>query len=263
MSAKLEAILANTTPEKISPHVSPTLHPDSILPLGAVLAADDTPLSAEAFSSARQGLRALYQTLNDVEIADIEMRKQHGSALVVDGKSIRQEISPERANELAATMGQRWESVARIFDQHLGRVRETQEALAATIEKALTNPKRNEPSVAAAASDIRKYIASLPDAKRMDFLHGAVESGDHEIASAVLATTPWVTGINREQFGVIKDLASKKFAEREYQQHAALARVVDAMTLAARNFTARFEALLPKVRVSPADAAMKALKTGA
>jgi hypothetical protein len=261
--SKLEGILAATAPAVMSPHVSPGIHPDAILPFGQTLAADDAPTTAAAFSDARLGLKTLYESMHTIEVADIETRKQHASGVVVDGHNVRPSISPEKAAELAASMGAKWDSVARVFDQHLGRVTETKANLETAIAKALEAPRKNDTSVAQAASDIRRYIAALPDGKRMDFLHSAIESGDHEIASAVLGTAGFVSGLNREQAATIRDMASQKFAPRQYEQHRALSAVQDAMTSAAKNWTTRFEALLPRVKESKADAAMKALKVGA
>lgn len=260
MSTKLEGILAATAPAVMSPHVSPGLHPDSILPHGPILAADDSPATAEAFSNARLGLKALYASMHDIEVADIETRKQHGSGVVVDGASIRPAISPERAAELAASMGQRWDATARVFDQHMKAVNQAREALEATIKKALESPKRNEASVSQAASDIRHYVKDLPNDKRLNFLHEAIDNGDHEVVAAVLGTSGFVSGLNREQFATVKDLATKKFAPRQHEQHAALSAVADTMTLAAKNWSARFDQLLPHLKESPHEAALKALK---
>lgn len=259
MPTKSELLLEQTN-APVSPYVSPGIHPDSLLNHAAALVADDSPATSQAFASARLGLRSLYTALHDFEVADLTMRRNEASGVVVDGRSIRPAISAESSAKLAATMGQRWTGVARVFDQHLNEVADAKAALEAAIAKALDNPRKNEASVAQAASEIRGYVKGLPDSKRMNFLHGAIDAGDHEVVSAVTGASGFVSGLSRDEFATVRDLAENKFAPREYKQRSALSAVHDTLVTAAKNFTARFEKLLPTVTESASERALKAVR---
>jgi hypothetical protein len=252
---------AVTTP--INGSVSPSLHPNSLIPFGEVLAADDAPSTASAYRAGCSALATMYATTSDIIAADAATRSQFGFSLAVDGRKIQVAVPEDKKQQLAADMGARFAAVAKGVDQHFHTVNETIDRLTSSIDRALTNPKRNETGVAAAASDIRKFIAALSDEKRMNFLHAAVAADDHEVVTAVLGTSGFVSGLPRESVAVLRNLASQKFAPREHAQLDAAQKLRDHLTVASRVFVQKFKELTPVLRESKNTTAIRKLREGA
>jgi hypothetical protein len=219
-------------------------------------------VAAPALDAAMKAQRGLHEALRDMTNAEQQTRTKFGGQLVVDGRTVMREIPEERRAQLAADLGARFESTARAFDRNLGIVNEAIANLDNRLERAL-GPKKDSPATAQAASDIRNYVRGLSDGKRMDFLHKAATEGDHEVVTAVLSTTPWVSGINREQAATIRDLAAEHFAPKEYAARNAARKVADHLRQSSQNFVAAFKKLQPTVKPSAHAAAMAKLKESA
>lgn len=254
-----EMLAANAVP--INTIASPGLHPTALTPFAEPLIGHDA--ARPALDAGMKALRTLYSAITDMTNAENAVRERFGGSLVVDGKTIRQEIPEERRAELSSLLSQKFESVARNFDHQLQTVEEVVSTLDARIEKALVHPKKDTPSVAQAASDIRNYVRGLPDEKRMNFLHGAIRDGDHEVASAVLGSTPWVSGLNRESAAVVRSLSEERFAKADYDARAAARKVADHVKASAKNFTAAYCKLVPTIKPSKVAAAVAKLKESA
>jgi hypothetical protein len=242
ISEKLAAINAATaTPVIADSDLSPSLHPDSIVPIAACLGEDDATLPA--YEAGRHAQRLLYQGLNDLQTAWRETRL----ANVPD-------------DQLAAAMGTKVEQVARGLDRHMTTVSNVVEKLDATIEKTLTNPKKDTASVAQAASDIRRYVLSLPEQKRMSFVHDSIVNGDAEVVQAVLATSGFVSGLDRAQTDTLRSMSREAFGGIAWQQHNAAVRLRDHLTQSATIFAKRVHAITPVIKPSRAAAAVANLK---
>jgi hypothetical protein len=255
---KLESITAATATE-VKSDISPTLHPDAILPFGQTLAIDESPKSVAAFQSARSALKALYEGLADIEEASRQTRLKYGSGQIISGASIQAALPDDRVAQLAADMGDRFARVARTFDQHLGVVSDTIDSLSQSIERTLM-PRSRDAMAATNASDIRRYIKDLPDNKRLDFIHKTIEDGDIEVAQAVLSTSGWVSGLNRDEAAIVRDLAAKTYAPKEHAQLEAAKKLANHLKASSQIFVERYKKLLPAVRESAHTAAIKKLK---
>jgi hypothetical protein len=101
--------------------------------------------------------------------------------------------------------------------------------------------------VAAAAVQIRDYVRALPDAgARMTFLHDAIKDGHHEVVSAVLQTTPWVSGLTPKELATVRTLAEQKFATREANQRDAARKALDTVMQAGTRFVTEYTRLIPR-----------------
>ena len=173
---------------------------------------------------------------------------------------MHKELPDDVAASVAADFGARFERVARSFDQQANIVTETIEKLESAIASALTH-KANTPKDAAVASDIRQFVRSMPDGKRMDWMHDRIKDGDVENISAVLAS-PWVAGLDRQQAETVRDLASQCLAPVEYSQRDAARKLSAHLQSASQIFVERYQRMLPKVRPDSVTAASKKLREG-
>ncbi len=267
--SKLQTIVAATaTP--VNAAISPTLHPDQILPLGQTLAADDSSTAA-AFQAGRAALKSLYDGLADMEAAidateakfgtgQIGSSGRIGPGHVVDGAAVRQVLPDDVAARLAADMGDRFARIARRFDANTKLVDDTVASLTASIDRALT-PKSRDAMAAQSAADIRRFVAALPDEKRAAWVLNAIENdGDLEVAQAILSTSGFVSGLDRPQINFVRESAAKRFAPRDAAHLEAAKKLADHLKHASAIFVERYKKRLPVVKESPHSIATKRLK---
>lgn len=240
--------------------VSPSLSPDMLLEPGKILAADDSPLTAAAYKTGRQAQGLLYNGLSLIEDAHATTMTQHSEKIVVDGRTIRGEVNDQQKQILANAMSEAFTAVARKFDSHLASVTETQEKLEASIAKQLQPPKLDA-ATAVAASDLRKIVGSQSDP--MGYLMGCIKDGDTEVIHSVLMTSPRASGLSKEQFATLKEMAAEAFAPRVTEQLKAIRSVRDSLIRSATIFTDRYSKLLPVVKPTAATVAREKLKAGA
>lgn len=119
-------------------------------------------------------------------------------------------------------------------------------ALTSKIQASTLHPRRNEVSVAAAASEIRAYVKSLPSLERMSFLMNACDKGDREAISAIVQGGPFISGFDREQFALAKDFAERAFAPREAKQRDTLQKLATKLESAGSTMLQRYSKSVPK-----------------
>jgi hypothetical protein len=273
MTTKLEEIDAATDTPVLG-NIPPSLHPRHIggilaretkqgerkVTVADILVSDDSPAMTDAYKASRLAARELYNGLALLEHAELTVRQEHATGKVVNGKNIVPEISEEAKVTLKAAMEIRCAKTAAAFDNQLNVVKDATTTLNAAIA---TKLKYNDQSAttASAASDIRGYIKSLPQGERAAFCFKAADENDLEIISAVLTTTPFVSGLTRQEIAMVRDHASKILAPREYMQRHALSKISEGLTVAGDSYMRRFQEILPRSRPSSAAAAMAALKS--
>lgn len=241
--------------------VSPSLHPNMLLEPGRILAADDSPKTAQAYENARRAQGTLYQVMGAIEAAHETAHEQYCERLVVDGKRIRGEMSDKHKQQLIDDMSAAFESAARKFDSHLGILTEAQAKLTEHITKAL-EPTKRDAFAAQTASDLRKVVAAQKDP--MGFLHGALQEKDFAVVQAVLsAESPRASGLSAEQFATLRVMAAQAFAPREFDQLGAINKTVEALQRSAHVAVARYQKLLPVIRPTAANVARQKLKEAA
>ena len=264
MTARRQEIEAATGLTAINPKVATDCHPDSLLPFGAVLVdSDQTDVAAASYDSSRRALKALYESSDAINRAVDECKvsqrvgteKSTGRPIVTFG------IDPQRAPQLAAAMGESFQRAASQVEATEGILGKTAEKLEADVAMALRNRRENEVSVSTAASEIRGYVSRLKDSPaRMNFLQQQIEAGDHETLSAILQTTPWQSGLTRDEQARIRDLAALKFACRPYKQLGAVRAVKAHLDRVQRSYAANYFAKLPRAAANAADDAIIKLK---
>jgi hypothetical protein len=240
--------------DKVLTSVSPSLHPDSVLPFSK---AGDVVVK-----SAQSALRGMYVSLDLMQNLEQSTRQEFGVKRVVDGaNTFALSIPHDKAVILHADLGTRFATVARGFDVSLGQINDQITALQGRVDKSLVSTKRDAVS-GNEFSDIRRYVSTLDPNKRMDFLHSAINAGDVDVVHACVAS-PWASGLSREQVEVVRDLASKKFATADVEQLGAARATHTHLLAASATFLAKYKTLLPNVVETPSSVATKALKTEA
>ncbi|MGH7175230.1 MAG: hypothetical protein ACREGR_02640, partial [Minisyncoccia bacterium] len=212
----------------IDSRVSISLHPDSLLPHGdPLVGVDATGLGARVYVAGRQALSNLYGAMTTMEDAHRALLAPAPAVAGKGGGTRTLQIPENRKPELAAAMGNAFARAARVFDSNAGDVRDAIANLTGRIEQALENPQRDRTSVAAVASEIRGMCHGLPKAERFAFALRAIDDGDNEVASAILQTTPWASGLERNEWALLKDHASRVFAGADYAQREQASKVLE------------------------------------
>jgi hypothetical protein len=237
--------------------VSPALHPDSISPQGAVLVDENGGPGETAYAACRSALRTMYSALSEIEAAH---RAQLVPASGPKGPT-KMVVPAERRAALSDAMARRFEGVADTHARSEAVIHESIGQLEQRIGNAVAHPNRERASVVQVASEIRAHTKGMGTAgERMAFLQNAIAEGDIEVTAAVLGSSCWVSGLDKKEFAVLKDAAERRFAPRETAQRDAAEKVKAALLAASHTFTGRYMELLPAIRPSAADQAIKKLR---
>jgi len=249
----------------INGNVVTDLHPDSLLPHADVLVdSESTDVAAASYDTGRRALKSLYESSDAIDQAQTAcMTNQQVGVEKVSGKPImRRGIDPQRAPQLAAAMSESFARTAAQIEASESILGNTAEKLENDVATSLINKRQNETSVSQAAGEIRNYVRSnfKDPGARLNFLMNCIEQGDHETISAVLATRPWVSGLDRDQQARVRDLAAEKFAPRAYKQLHSVNAVRQHLDRAHRSYVASYFSKLPRTAATPVDDALGKLK---
>jgi len=260
-----EEIDAATMPASLNGNVATDLHPHSLLPHADILVdGESTDVAAASYDTARRTLKVLYESADAIDQAHTAcMTNIRVGTEKASGKPILQRgIDPQRAPQLAAAMSESFGRAAAQIEASDGILGKTVEKLENDVATSLVNKRANETSVSQAAGEIRQYLRSnfKDPGARLNFLMQCIEQGDHETISAVLATRPWVSGLDREQQARVRDLAAEKFAQRSYKQLKAITAVRAHLDRANRSYVASYFSKLPRIAATPVDDALGKLK---
>src|SRR5439155_7119526 len=83
-------------------------------------------------------------------------------------------VPAERAQELATAMAASAKRASATVQRNLATVDGTLKDLNEAISKATQHPRAQAATVIQEASEVRRYVANLPDAKRWDFVAEAI-----------------------------------------------------------------------------------------
>jgi hypothetical protein len=244
-----------------APHTAAGLimNPDSLRNLGPVLVDGEGGVGEVAYTAARAALQSMYTALGAMDDAT-----KANLAMVPRGRSTAMEVPPDRRPALAAAMGQRFEGAAKTVDRSIGAVKEAVAALEKAVDSKLVNPRRNETGVATAAVQIRDYVKSLSaSGERLQFLQEAIKDGQREVASAVLQTTGWVSGLTPKELAIVRGLAEEKFARRESAQRDAARKALDTVMQAGGRFVNEYHKMIPRIVPDKGTDAVRRLAGGA
>jgi hypothetical protein len=185
-------------------------------------------------------------------------------AVGLKGDITKMMVPKERAAELASAMGTVSSRVGRSTERSIGAVEESIAELDKRVAAASRHPRASAPEVVAEVAQIREHVKNMPDVKRIGWLQGRIDEGDLAVAHAIAnADTPWVSGLDRKQHDLIREMVREKFAPRDYRQASALRAIRQTIDKAMEGFGAKYFELLPKVTPDDASEKLNKLVKGA
>jgi hypothetical protein len=145
-------------------------------------------------------------------------------------------------------------------------IADSEAALQSAMDSRTVNPRRNETAVATIAAQIRTHMQKTlkSPADRMEFMSKAIEDGDMEIATAVLNASPFISGLDRQQMGMLKDQAERKFSPAEYKDREGLRAMREKLSGAGSHYLQRLNEIMPRPNLREAEGAraIQKLRTG-
>lgn len=249
------------TPPHASTAAGLDLHPESIKRFEATLAAEPTSIAGPAY-------RAAYRALEQAHGSVAAMVEAAGTLnappryMGKDGNIVQNTQTPEDKAKVTSAMSASFMRGADTLGRAEAEIGAALKALTDRIDGSLQNPRRNEVSVAQTASQIRDYVRALPSQERMSFLMAAGDAGDREILQAIISGGAFVSGLDRTQFALAREFASKALAPAETTQREALLSLRENVQRAGANYLQRYERLLPRADAKSVqkNAALKKLE---
>jgi hypothetical protein len=124
-----------------------------------------------AYDSAVQALTNVHQSISDMRSAVDAFESQRPEDRVIGPKGNVMYVIPEaRKEEVRTAMAQSFGRGSKRLDEAAKTIATAEGQLQIVIDGKLTNPRRNETSVAAVASEIRGHVKGLPTNERTGFV---------------------------------------------------------------------------------------------
>jgi hypothetical protein len=264
MGKRLDDINAATLPAQINGNVSPSWHSDALAPHGAVLVdGDEMDCGSAAYQSGRSLQKAIYESMSQIDTALQSCSGPHQVGRQAStGKPIMQSgVRPELAGELTAAMTTNFERTAQSAEASLQTIKNSIAKLETDVAVALRHPQRNDVSVATSHSEIRAFVARMDEGKRLAFLHHSiVDDGDSEIAHAILESSPFVSGLTREQMAQVREWSAERLAPRATKQLRAAKAIEQHVRSTLQQYAQKYFSLLPPAQSAPAAKPLAALR---
>ncbi|ALC13686.1 hypothetical protein [Sphingopyxis sp. 113P3] len=252
-----------------------SLHPDSLLGIGAALNQPDT-LGVTVLSAAREGLRLCYDLfgrMNDAErdlqaIAAPARRRQHpverGGRTEISGDVRMVKGKPTRvvdATEFIAAAEQAFARVSPAIDRRVKELNGYRQTLETRVATALDHPTRKTAEGLALAAEVRAHIKAMKKPEqRMQFVAQAVDGGDVATVAAVIHAQPFLSGLTPETHATLRARAAAQFAPVDNAQLAATDAALQRLTASSSALVKRYGDILA-MRDAPAAKAAKSLKS--
>ncbi|KWV95943.1 hypothetical protein [Erythrobacter sp. AP23] len=249
-------------------------HPDSLLGVASALNEPDT-LGTSALAAAREALRLVYDgigRLADAErdlqaIADPAVRRQHPAAKggrsqmtdnvrMIDGTPTR----VVDAEEFIKAAERAMDRIAPAIDRRVRELRGYRDKLASRVESALDHPHRRTPEGLSLAAEVRAHIKGMTKPEeRLSFIHKAVARDDRTTVAAVIHAPPFLSGLDDETHGTIRQRAASTFAPVDSAQLDATDSALRQVMNAGNALSGRFGRVM-QLRQAPAMKAAGSLK---
>ncbi|HMR31855.1 MAG TPA: hypothetical protein PKA13_10725 [Geminicoccaceae bacterium] len=222
--------------------VSPSLHPDALAHLGEALDREGT-IGRAAYHDARDALGTVYRTLGAIADAEAALQAHTNAASparrhqLADGRSaylgnlrlqdgrVRSFGSPDE--EFAEAAGEALHRATQAIDRRLGTLQRHHEALQTRVAEAL-RPSEPVP----VQQEVRAYVRSLRDNKRLEFLTTAAKAGDRQTIGSVLAGPLYLSGINQGNADLVRSTAARAIVPLDWEQMNSVGRAIEAVQTA-------------------------------
>lgn len=240
-------------------------HPQSLEPLRAALTTRNGP-QAEGYKAAVSAFETVHQSMGDMARAVDAVSAPNAANRILGPKGTTHFVVPEDQKEsLRVAIAASFDRGARkLADANL-TIDKAEAQIQNSINNRLSNPKRNEVSESAVASEIRSLVKGLATpADRMSWVAKQAKDGDLQAVAAVLSAHPAVSGLDREQMRIIRDLAEQDMAPAEVAEREGLRALRVRLADASNHYLGRMTTMLPVPNLKSAESAraIKKLATG-
>jgi hypothetical protein len=231
---------------EINTNVSPELHPDIMEAYAPQLRGkldaktnrwerEDT-VGFSAYRAAREALEAIYGWHSAVEDSERVFIETVGNrSTVVRGRdNAGLKAAAMRANIVGLAqseqelVGAAETGSARALaasERAAERIKTAYEQLGSQIDS-LTDDKERKSAVGITlGTEIRNHVKGLSDAKRFEFIHERIRSGDVKTVAAILRAPSYLSGITDEQNGQFQVAVASTWTRLQYEQLTALEKV--------------------------------------
>jgi hypothetical protein len=214
--------------------------------------ADGSDVLHPAFTTARAAVEAAYQRSLTMSGAERALREQR-NADPAQQRRLREGVG--------RSLGEARKAVATALDgitSHRARVEEEIVSTLGipTMRTSITDSQRG--------ADVRAALRAMGESARREAIRVAIQAGDREAVSAVLAASPLASGFSQNDLEGIRFDAERKFAPKEVETRDALDKLRELVARAGDATESRFAPLVgrgddPSAR---AESALRALETG-
>jgi hypothetical protein len=214
---------------------------------------DGSDILHPAFTAARGAMDAAYQRSLTMSGAERALREQR-NADPAQQRRLRAGVE-KSLGEARKAIGTAIESIS----SHRAKLEE--EIVSSlgipTMRTSITDAQRG--------ADVRAALRAMGESARLEAIRGAIQAGDREAVSAVLAASPLASGLSRNDLEGVRMDAERKFAPKESEMRDNLDKLRELVARGGDAVSARFSPLVgrgddPSAR---AESALRALEGGA
>ncbi len=235
-------------------------HGDMVrLPYKDVMSVDGTVGSTFLANagSAMDGLYKEYGDMVDAQTAAINATPPEYAKQYMPKGSPYPAIIPDEALRLGKALEASFNRAAARFDGHIKALQVYRDKMQDALKARTVDKKMDEPPGVAMASEVRALVRSMPKPERLGFVAGQVRERDRLVALAVLNAPAVLSGLTKEEHGILRTQVNKEFAPVDSDQVRAADEILAKLERAAKSFAEHYTRLRPpidKKRVASNDA---------
>lgn len=240
--------------------ISPSIHPDYLLPAGKVLNVEGT-VGQTSYSLAREALTALYETAGQTnDTIDTYLASLPKPAPTKN--RVMNAPPPPLPQELIDACSAAFNRAASTLDARMKLLEKHREMLGERVNAAVASPE--DSSNSARRVEIRNYMRTIAPTQRAQTVEAAIKDKDGETLAAIFAAQPFLSGLKPEQATALRDLAAAALAPTDFAQLNALNEAIARIEHAAQLFVDQQKAIRSRhdAKKEAAKAATKKLAAG-
>jgi hypothetical protein len=222
------------TPTPIRTDVTPSMHPDYLLPQAKVLDIDGT-LGQSAIGLAREALTTLYTTLGDLSDAERKVRAANPPPASRGKPNFTQPPLPQAFLDAASAS---FDRAAATLDARMKTLFKQRDALAERVATALRVPETS--ANLANAQEVRNYLRSVSPTERTKVIREAIANKDAATVSAAFGAQAFLSGLDPKLAAQLRTEAATAFAPVDHAQLGALDKTIDIVKQASLNFVTAY-----------------------
>jgi hypothetical protein len=233
-------------PPRINTAAGLSTHPQQLEGFRETLATNDGS-TRMAFTSATKALQNVHESIGDMHEANRLMASMLPEHRVLGPDGVMRFVVPESQKaKVADAMGHSFRRGSKFLEDATRIIDEATAQTESRISASLVNNRRNEVAVATTAAQIRDLVRGMKAEERVSFVRKATLEGDLEIVSAVFGSSPFVSGLTRQQLAELRADAEMQFAPNEVRQRDALRAMRQKLGTAGGAYLDSYSRLVPR-----------------